>query len=89
MNTFFNVIYSLSSGLIGLVLFVLMVFTALMFFDCLRRKSGSFNNVFDVHSGKYDKIIWLAIIIFSAKLFSIGGIAYYVFEKRAASSEKN
>ena len=73
-------IFSIST-ISTVVLFVLVIFSAIMFWDCLKRRNSEFKNIFDFQDGKYDKILWLFTIIFSVKLFCIGAIAYFVFEK--------
>jgi len=64
------------------VFFVMMLFSALMFWDCLKRENTDFLNHFNVKNGEYDKLLWLIIIVIAARLYGIGAIAYYALVKK-------
>lgn len=70
------------SLLIAICIIALLVFSALMFLDCIIRKKSDFKDTFGVQNGEYDKLIWLLIIILSAELFGIGAIAYYFLVRK-------
>jgi hypothetical protein len=61
---------------------LMLLFCAWMLLDCICRSQSLFGNTFGIAEGKYDKMIWIVLILVSAKLFAIGAIAYYLVIKR-------
>lgn len=69
------------SSVIGSLALVGVIISIVAFFDCIRRDKEQFGSIF-TSEGKYEKFLWIIVIILSAKLFGIGAIAYYVFLRR-------
>ena len=70
------------SFILVILILAILVFNAWMLLDCICRTHTSFGNTFGVAEGKYDKAIWIVLILAGAKLLSIGAIAYYLVIKR-------
>ena len=64
-----------------ILMFALVIFSAVMLFDCIRRNHSQFKLIFTQNSA-HEKIIWAFLIVLSAKIFGTGAIAYYYFVKR-------
>lgn len=69
---------------IAVLTFIGMGLTIIAFFDCIMRKNSDFKTQF-LPDGKYEKVVWLILILISARLFAIGSIAYYLMVVRKTS----
>jgi hypothetical protein len=72
------------SKCIAIITLAGMIISIIAFFDCIRRKNTDFKTHL-LPGGKYEKVVWLVLILVSARLFAIGSIAYYLLVVRAQS----
>jgi predicted membrane channel-forming protein YqfA (hemolysin III family) len=77
-------IFPAISRFIGILTFIGMGLSIIAFFDCIMRKNSDFKTQF-LPDGKYEKVVWLILILISARLFAIGSIAYYLMIVRKTS----
>lgn len=64
-----------------------VIFSVIMFFDCVSKDSAQFKSRFTA-SGEHDKLMWVLIIIAGIFFFHLGGIAYYFVEKKGSSPSR-
>jgi hypothetical protein len=69
------------SKYIAIITLVGMMISIVAFFDCIKRKNTDFKTRL-LPGGKYEKVVWLVLILVSARLFAIGSIAYYLMVTR-------
>ena len=58
-----------------------VIFTVIMLIDCLKRNPQDFSYPL-TEKGQYDKLIWLAAIVFSLSLYFVGSIVYFFVVKK-------
>ena len=68
-------ITSMFSTVMTPFIFALYIFSAFMIYDCIKRDIDAFPPIF-MKEEKYEKIIWIATILLTAKLFAAGAFAY-------------
>ena len=73
------------SKTIAILTFIGMGLSIIAFFDCIRRKNSDFKTQL-LPGSKYEKVVWLVLILVSARLFAIGSIAYYWMVVRKTAS---
>ena len=76
-------IYSFLSSVFGVLVLIGAIISVLALFDCIKRDRTSFKSIFTAE-GQYDKFMWVVVILFSAKFFGVGAIAYHIFVRRRA-----
>lgn len=69
---------------VAIITLVGMLISIIAFFDCIRRKKSDFKTRL-LPGGKYEKVVWLVLILISARLFAVGSIAYYLLVVRIQS----
>lgn len=72
-------------GLFFLLYIAGIVFSILMFIDCLKRDLNQFKPTFTA-TGEYDKIIWVIIIVVGFFFLHIGAILYFFIVRKSSPS---
>lgn len=65
---------------IGLVMLAFVLFSIAMLVDCLKRPASEFGGII-FQDPQYEKLAWIIVIIFTAKLFAVGAFAYLFMVK--------